>query len=708
MQYLILSLKLLIIQPATKHYEVLMKPGETIRNYQHELAAPGIKGENYIVTAPTNSGKTLVAALVIADHLKKISQSGGLPKVVVVVKTRPLADQQRERLAAYIPNAVVECRIGNRGEIQESQQQLHIKDALHYSDVIVCTAGKLFAEIKSEMVKLSDFSLMIMDECHNTEKTSNYARIMHVYLELKAKGKSRLPQVMGLTATPGLGRNPSVNPAKAVENILNLCAHMDASGGIKTVQQHVDELSKVVQKPEYYQEVVDQSERRLAFVQRVEEEMTDCENFLNFDFVGKLPRWSQQYAQAVKEMKISLEESENPDDRENVSTIRMLEHYSQTLVAYMELPCAQAMVQIEGYDDLISSDNLTKHEKEILKRFMRLKSDLAQLDLCENPILEKLQERLTYTFKRKPESEGIVFVRTREQAESISDWISESKFAKELNIRPHMLLGHNKTTDKGPAMTDDQQKMVVEAFHTGDYNLLLATSVAEEGLDIKRCNLVMRLHISSAKSKAQMQGRARAEDSEIVTIVSNDPKKLYRDMLNDELLLLMETVLRQFLPLQELVEKISAIQWSITESIRMEKELQEARRSTHPAQNVELKCKKCKTIACRGSDLYIIDKTNHYAVPGDTLSYDLLDHHTPGILEGCERLLIRKHYKIHCTSCNSSWGVLATWPSKKEIPILKCNSFNFFVNGRRISVTKWKDIPFKVSPLSEWFAETNQ
>ena len=686
-----------------------MKSGQTVRNYQYELAAPGINGENYIVVAPTNSGKTLVAALIVANHLEKNRQQRKAPRVAVVVKTRPLADQQREKLAEYIPSAIVECRTGNRGNIKERQRQLHIRGALPHSDIIVCTAGKLLDEFKKEMVAMGEFSLIIIDECHNTEKSSNYAQIMYMYLEQKVMA-SQLPQVIGLTATPGIGKNPGLNPARVIENLITLCAHMDATSGIQTVQQYADELSEVVRKPEFYREVVDQSQQRKAFIQRVEEDMMEYEMFLKLNLTGKLPRWSQKYEQAVKEVKIALEENENPDDRDKISTVRLLESCSQTLISYMELPCAQALDPFVEYDDLTSPDKLSDHEKRLLAKFTKLKSDLASLNIYENPTLEKLEERLTHTFKRNPQSEGIIFVRTREQAETINGWIADSKFAKELNLRSSMLLGHNRPGDKGPSMSDEEQKVIVEAFHHGEYNLLIATSVAEEGLDIKQCNLVIRLYISSARSKAQMQGRARAEDSEIVTIMSNDPKKLYRDILNDELLMLMETLIRDnILPQRDILQqRIAIIQAVIRDNVKKQRELQEARMRTHPAQNVELRCKKCKITACRGSDIYLLDKTGHHVVPGDALDYELMEHTTPGIVDGCGSLMIEKPYKIHCTECNASWGVLGMWPSKKEFPILKCDSFNFFVDGRRVSVPKWKNKPFKASPLSEWLAQTNQ
>ena len=48
---------------------------------------------------------------------------------------------------------------------------------------------------------------------------------------------------------------------------------------------------------------------------------------------------------------------------------------------------------------------------------------------------------------------------------------------------------------------------------------------------------------------------------------------------------------------------------------------------------------------------------------------------------------------------------MGTWPFGKEIPVLKCESFAFYINGRPKTFRKWKDRPFKVLPLSEWFAQ---
>ena len=693
----------------TKRYEIRLKP----REYQKELARSGMCGQNYIICAPTNSGKTLVAAMVIANHLEKKSQMQQKPKVVFVVKTRTLADQQTQQLSEYIHDAGVVCRTGNRGDIREHLLQLHIKDALHSSDtdVIVCTAGKLLDEIKKEDVSLQEFSLMIIDECHNTEysrENSNnaFAQIMQKYLELtdpEVVAKGQQPQVVGLTATPGVGKNPGLDSTKAIDNLIMLCAHMDATGGIQTVQEHKKELDQYIQKPESHLDTVDQCKRKE--LQRIEQEMLECERFLNFS--GPLPRWSQQYEQAVKTRKIALEESDDKNDRDKVTTVRLLEHYSRTMIKYMELPCAQATDYLNEYEDLIESDKLSVHEEHLLEKFTQLKDDIKSLDISENPVLKKLELRLTDVFQQKRQSSGIVFVRTREQAEAICNWISTSKLAEKVGIKAKMLVGHKNLGGKGPVMFDEDQKWVVAAFREGACNLLIATSVAEEGLDIKQCNLVIRLHISGARAKEQMKGRARAADSEIVTIVSYEQKKLYKDMLNDELVRLMNQLIQSnSLPSpQQLQKEIIRRQQVIRQNVKKQKMLEKLCKDSHPAQDVELKCNRCKITACRGSDIYCIDKTNHHVVPGNEFSalYVQVDHHITGILDGCSDPIVEKLYKIHCAKCNQPWGVMGTWPSGMEFPVLKCEYFNFYVNGKPKNFRKWKNRPFNVFPLSEWF-----
>ena len=59
-------------------------------------------------------------------------------------------------------------------------------------------------------------------------------------------------------------------------------------------------------------------------------------------------------------------------------------------------------------------------------------------------------------------------------------------------------------------MTQIEQERVIKMFKTGENNLLLATSVAEEGLDISDCNYVIRYDMMGNEiSLVQSRGRVR-------------------------------------------------------------------------------------------------------------------------------------------------------------------------------------------------------
>ena len=131
---------------------------------------------NYIICAPAGTGKTVVAGLIISDHLQKRQNSG--KKVAFVVPTRSLAEQQARKLRSLIPGANVDLKIGD-------DARLTIKDVLPDNDVIVCTAGKLESEIKDELVTFNDLGLLVLDECHHTHKKDPHANVMEKYFQHK-------------------------------------------------------------------------------------------------------------------------------------------------------------------------------------------------------------------------------------------------------------------------------------------------------------------------------------------------------------------------------------------------------------------------------------------------------------------------------------------------------------------------------------------
>lgn len=61
--------------------------------------------------------------------------------------------------------------------------------------------------------------------------------------------------------------------------------------------------------------------------------------------------------------------------------------------------------------------------------------------------------------------------------------------------------------------------MIVAKFRTGEHNVLVATKVAEEGLDFKACHLVVRYdELKTVTEYVQSRGRARAADARYVVL----------------------------------------------------------------------------------------------------------------------------------------------------------------------------------------------
>ena len=117
------------------------------------------------------------------------------------------------------------------------------------NDVIVLTAQILVDALKSRRVRITDFSLLIFDECHHTNNKHPFNEIMLAYLGIKfppqpdsrchQAERENLPQIIGLTASLGVGKARNKNDAQ--DHILQLCANLD-SYVISTVQEHIKEL----------------------------------------------------------------------------------------------------------------------------------------------------------------------------------------------------------------------------------------------------------------------------------------------------------------------------------------------------------------------------------------------------------------------------------------------------------------------------------
>ena len=676
--------------PETTHRQLTLREGIKLRDYQKELAYPGLQGDNYILVAPTGTGKTLIAGYVIMQHLNKRLEEGGKVKVAFVTPTRHLTSQQKKKLEKYISEIRAETITGASGK------PMHPLVQSSGVDVVVCTAGKLRQELKTESIKITDFSLIVFDECHHAGRPSNYSDIMEFLIRLKlTDGSAHLPQMLGMTASPGAGKSKTSTEEAVLDHQISLCATLNATAGIIAVRQNTKELESVCNEPRTSLEVRDERFPDDSFVRHVNTTMEKLE--CSISCTPCLERGSLKYNSWLKREKEAAEKREE-DERERISILDQLEVYSRCLLTYRDFRYEDAMSVLEEIQEFPDQSNFECSLYEVHKKLI---DRVYPLPKTSNQLLDRMKTLLVQQFDRCPESKVICFVETIKYTRYITNWIQSSPVLSPL-IRASSITGQQR---KGGMVRSEQLK-VLERFHSGHYNFLASTSVLEEGLDVPECNFVIRYQIVSSEiAQVQAKGRARAKDSQMHTILSANSNKQYRYLVLEEKQRMVETAISA-LQSKDITPFLAKKQKAFIEARDRKAELRRSRRSHWPnTDEVEIRCKKCNILACKGSEVFSYNTSDtdpQYVVPKREFCdlYDKVKHDKPVVSDN----FVKPHkMKCHSPSCRSQWGVIGHWNDTGfEFPVLKCASFLFKYGNSTERFKKWSDIYFDIQDIQDW------
>ena len=127
---------------------------------------------------------------------------------------------------------------------------------------------------------------------------------------------------------------------------------------------------------------------------------------------------------------------------------------------------------------------------------------------------------------------GIVFVKERVTVAVLSHLLSVHPRTR-ARYRVGSMVGTSKTPGRKKDFLDLSRKedlLSLQAFRRGTTNLLVATSVLEEGIDVPACNLVICFDKpSSPKAFIQRRGRARMSTSKLYLLVEDELDGSLRD-----------------------------------------------------------------------------------------------------------------------------------------------------------------------------------
>ncbi|CAM4616064.1 unnamed protein product [Lepidochelys olivacea] len=693
------------------------EPELILRDYQMEVAKPALNGENVIICLPTGSGKTRVAVYITKDHLDKKKRASEPGKVIVLVNKVPLVEQHfRKEFNPFLKRWYQVTGLSG-----DSQLKISFPEVVRKNDVIISTAQILensllnaTTEDDEEGVQLSDFSLIIIDECHHTQKEGVYNNIMRRYLKEKMKNNKfrkenkpliPQPQILGLTASPGVGG--ARTPQKAEEHILKICANLDAYR-LMTVEEHVPQLKDQVKEPRKKFVIAD-DKRRDPFREKITEIMTEIQNYCHLNPTFEFG--TQPYEQwAVKEEKKAAKE-ENRKERacaEHLKkyndalqindTIRMIDAYNHLNNFYKEEKSKKTTVNEDDADEPVAS-KLDETDKFLIKLFYAKKKQLRELagkPEYENEKLTQLRNTLMEEFTKTDEARGIIFTKTRQSAFALFQWIKDNTKFEEAGIKAHYLIGAGHNSEFKP-MTQNEQREIISKFRAGKVNLLIATTVAEEGLDIKECNIVIRYGlVTNEIAMVQARGRARADESTYVLVASGGSGAVERENVNIFREKMMYKAIQrvQRMRQEEYLNKIQGFQMQSIMEKKMKAKRDQLKTYKENPSLITFLCKNCHKLKCSGEDIQVIENMHHVNVKKEFLDlYSIRENKT----------LQEKHAdyqtngEIMCKDCGQVWGNMMVHRGV-DLPCLKIRNFVVVFKDKKTSnkiFKKWGELPIK-------------
>jgi Fanconi anemia group M protein len=165
-------------------------------------------------------------------------------------------------------------------------------------------------------------------------------------------------------------------------------------------------------------------------------------------------------------------------------------HYMTLLSAALSLYHAQELIEsqhvysLKHYLEEISRSELRSHK--IIASTPDFRNLVRMVSQCtvDHSKVDALASTLEAHFSEKPGDRVLVFANIRATAEVLVDRLRDRGY------RAALFIGRAEGKH-GPRMTQDEQMKTLRAFRVGLYNVLVATSVGEEGLDIPECGLVV-------------------------------------------------------------------------------------------------------------------------------------------------------------------------------------------------------------------------
>lgn len=457
------------------------------RAYQLEAVDEALAGSMLLVL-PTAAGKTAVSWMLIAEILHR--NQGW---VLFIAPTSALVDQHLKDLKKVIKN--VEAISITGSNIPKKREEMW-----KTSKIIVATPQVVRNDVLNDILSLEECSLLILDEAHHS--TGKHAMVQSAEM-FNSSSKNGL--ILGATASPG-SNSMIVN---------EIC------GRLKIERIHIRKADEPMLKN--YLSGLEIQEIIVNVPEKIKTLVTPLELWINSIVnrerrLGRYVRTGPPSFGGLKEAmnraqhSIKLGDVRGYASVSNIATAMTLNHLINHLLT-QGITAAREFLDTSSEMKNNPSKSIQNFHKD--RRIIELRRSLTDMEEIHNKV-GTVRRLVRHRLRRDPDSKVIVFASFRNTVESLEKALVDLRGVKSIQM-----IGQSERSGK-KGLKPREQIEVLDKFRKGDYNVLVATSVAEEGLDIPSADLVIFYEpVASEIRTIQRRGRTgRHREGEVMVLIA--------------------------------------------------------------------------------------------------------------------------------------------------------------------------------------------
>ncbi|KAM9973294.1 hypothetical protein ACTFIR_012670 [Dictyostelium discoideum] len=485
------------------------------RDYQCELYRKSME-KDIICCLPTGLGKTLISCMVI----KKMKQLNPSKQIVFIVDRIPLVIQQ---------SGVIETETGLKvlSAHGETFKAVQLKQRF---DVLV-VIGDLFNKLLSSGdLNILSFCLIVIDEAHHIVKEHSFAKLLRD--KLNTIPEVCHPKILGLTASPA-GKKDFFNTLLSLKLISKVSRCEIIKPTHQSIIPYINQKNiKIISIPtnnlerhsiQILKDLISKYKPNLSNNQELFDSVTSVIDSNTLKGLGVVGGGGSSGGGGG-------------GSTQNHNLNKFLSSFFEKINDFINFKMFGSSIPVglnlKSFlsEEVLNIDDL-ELQTEILSMVCSLPGDKEIADS-----ISKLEIALQILDEKKSDDlKAIIFVKTRDVAKKVHSLLDQLRMGDRFSfIKPNLVVGHGSIG----GMSISSQKKAIEEFRSDQCNVIVATSVVEEGFDVPECNIVIRLDPpTTVTANIQSRGRLRNRDSYFYGIVKvDDPREdnIYEFFKNQE------------------------------------------------------------------------------------------------------------------------------------------------------------------------------